>query len=160
MWVPRRRCSSCGHTLGLLPSVALERRLDAVETVGLAVVARIKGATIGAVAELDLPVTTVRDWLRRHRERAPGLERDMTRWAIGMGAQPPWDRPRDVERAAVTALGLAWQVACRRWNGQLGSVWRFWSAITGGAALATNSRPLFAGLRVRTVPTYGAPRAP
>lgn len=105
-WVARRRCTGCGMTLGLLPPAALERRLDAVETVGHAVVRRISGASIRTAAgELGLPATTVGDWLRRHRERAPELERELTRWAIGMGAQPPWDRPRNAERAAVTALG-------------------------------------------------------
>jgi len=148
-------------TLGLLPPAALERRLDAVETVGHAVVRRISGASIRTAAgELGLPATTVGDWLRRHRERAPELERELTRWAIGMGAQPPWDRPRNAERAAVTALGMAWHTARRRWNGRFGGAWRFWSAITGGAALATNRRSLFVAPRVRTATMHAVPRAP
>lgn len=159
--VPRRRCTSCGITTSLLPSAALVRRLDAVETVGQAVMLRINGPSIRTVAaELDLPATTVRDWLLRHRERAPELERDLTRWAIGLGASPPWDWPRDVDRAAATALGMAWHTACRRWDGRFGGVWRFWSAITGGRALVTNSRPLFAPPRVRTATIPAVPRAP
>ncbi len=133
------------ETHGLRPSAAVERRLDTVETIGQAVVGKISGASIRDVAaELDLPATTVRDWLRRHRERAFELERGLICWAIEMGEEAPCDRPRDVEPAAVTALGMAWHAACRRWSGRPGGVWRFWSAITGGRALATNRRPPFA----------------
>lgn len=88
--MPRRRCNGCGKTYGQLPSAALERRLDSVETIGKAVVAKIKGAsTPDVAAELDLPVTTVRDWLRRHRERALELERGLICWAIEIGEQVP-----------------------------------------------------------------------
>ena len=105
---------------------ALERRLDAVEMVGQAVVAKIGGASArDFAARLDLPATTIRDWLRRHRERAPELERGLICWAIERGEQVPWDRPKDVERAAVTALAMAWHAACRHWSGWPGGVWRF-----------------------------------
>jgi hypothetical protein len=138
----------------------VERRLDPVETIGQAVVGKISGASIRDVAaELDLPATTVRDWLRRHRERAFELERGLICWAIEMGEQAPCDRPRDVEPASVTALGMAWHAACRRWSGRPGGVWRFWSAITGGRALATNRRPPFAQRRDRRVTTYAVARA-
>lgn len=60
----------------------------------------------------------------------------------------------------MTALGMAWHAARRRWNGWPGGVWRFWSAITGGAALATNRRPPFAGGRDRRAATYAVARAP
>lgn len=161
VWVPRRRCTGCGKTHGLLPFAALERRLDAVEMVGQAVVAKIGGGSArDFAARLDLPATTIRGWLRRHRERAPELERGLICWAIERGEQVPWDRPKDVERAAVTALAIAWHAACRRWSGWPGGVWRFWSAITGGAALATNRRPPLAVLQVRRATPYAVPRAP
>ncbi len=60
---------------------ALERRLDAVETIEGAVVPKLSGATIRATAEaLGLPSMTVCDWLSRYHARAP---------ALGRGPPPP-----------------------------------------------------------------------
>lgn len=160
-WIGRRRCTGCGKTVAVLPPAALKRRLDAVETVGRAVAGKIDGASIRVVsADLELPVTTVRDWLRRHRQRAPELERDLTGWAIRMGAGVPWERPAAGERAAVAALRMAWHAASRRWTCRSRGVWQFWSGITRGMALATNRRPLFAEPRDRGGTTFPPSRAP
>ena len=108
VWVPRRRCRSCGRTQSLLPSRALERRLDAVETIGEAVVQKLRGATIRATADaLGLPSTTIRDWLSRFHERAPAMGRGLTAWAIGQGEEVGYPHV-DVDRQAVAALGAAW----------------------------------------------------
>lgn len=113
--VPRRRCRSCGRTQSLLPSQALERRLDAVETIGGAVLRKLSGATIRATAEaLDPPSTTVRDWLSRHHERAPALGRGLTAWAIGQGEDVGWRLEVDEDWRAVAALGATWRAWCRR----------------------------------------------
>src|SRR5690349_23240208 len=103
--VPRRRCRSCRRTQSLLLSQALERRLDAVETIGEAIVRKLGGATIRATAEaLGLPSTTVRDWLSRYHERAPALGRGLTAWAIGQGEEVgPLYIEEDTQ--AVAALG-------------------------------------------------------
>ena len=70
--VPRRsRCRGCEKTHVVLPDVCLARRRDAVAVIGAALVARAAGATQEAIAaELELPATTVRGWLRRAEERA------------------------------------------------------------------------------------------
>lgn len=144
IWVPRRRCKPCGTTTGLLPEFVLERRLDTVEAIGQAVAARIRGATITtAASEVGVPAETVRDWLRRHRERAPALERGLSAWTTTFTAYHRAPSSA-VDRDAATALGVLWHFASRKvpeWG--LIRPWRFWSLITGGVALATNTSPLF-----------------
>lgn len=142
--VLRRRCRSCGRTQSLLPSLALERRLDAVETIGEAVVRKLNGATIRATAEaLGVPSTTVRDWLSRYHERAPALGRGLTAWAIGQGEEVGWQLVVEEDRRAVAALGAAWCAWCRRGGRRPLGPWRLWGLITGGRALAANTSPLF-----------------
>jgi hypothetical protein len=141
--VPRRRCRSCGRTQSLLPPQALERRLDAVETIGEAVVRKLSGATIRATAEaLGLSSTTVRDWLSRYHERAPALGRGLTAWAVGQGEEVG-RLDLDGDRGAVAALGAAWRAWCRRAGRRPLGPWRLWGLITGGRALAANTSPLF-----------------
>ena len=142
--VPRRRCRSCGRTQSLLPSQALERRLDAVETIGEAVARKLNGATIRATAEaLGLSSTTVRDWLSRYHERAPALGRGLTAWAIGQGEEVGWQLVVEEDRRAVAALGAAWRAWRRRGGRRPLGPWRLWGLITGGRALAANTSPLF-----------------
>lgn len=143
VWVPRRRCRRCLKTQGLLPASALERRLDAVETIGEALIHRVLGATVQATAAtLELPTTTVRDWLARHRDVAPALTRGLMAWAIGQGSQAT-DLPTGEPQTAVSALGAAWYAWSRRPRNPRVGPWTFWSLITGGRALSTNTRPLF-----------------
>jgi hypothetical protein len=161
VWVPRRRCRSCGRTQSLLPAQALERRLDAVETIGDAVLRKLSGATIRATAEaLGLPSTTVRDWLSRYHERAPALGRGLMAWAIGQGVEVGRVEA-DEDRQAVAALGAAWHAWRRggRWRPM--APWRLWSLITGGRALTANRSPLFPfsadAERMAAAPTARAP---
>lgn len=143
IWVPRRRCRTCETTAGLLPEFVLERRMDTVDVVGQAVSERIQGAKIKTIAnELGIPTTTVRDWLGRHHEKAPALARGLRAWAAALGVES-WPPPIDVDRAAVTALGCAWHAASKDRSRRVSRPWRFWSLITGGVALATNTSPLF-----------------
>jgi len=69
---PRRgRCRICQATHVLLPSVALLRRVDLARVIGLALLAKTAGrGHRQAAAELGVPATTVRGWLRRFAERA------------------------------------------------------------------------------------------
>jgi hypothetical protein len=143
VWVPRRRCRSCGRTQSLLPPQALERRLDAVETIGDAVLRKLSGATIRATAEaLGLPSTTVRDWLSRYHERAPSLGRGLMAWAIGQGVEVG-RLQADEDRQAVAALGAAWHAWHRRGRWRPMGPWRLWGLITGGRALTANRSRLF-----------------
>ena len=143
VWVPRRRCRSCGRTQSLLPPQALERRLDAVETIGEAVVRKLSGATIRETAEaLGLPSTTVRDWLSRYQERAPALGRGLVAWAVGQG-EAVSHLPVDEDRRAAAALGAAWRAWRRRGGRPPLGPWRLWGLIIGGTALTANTSPLF-----------------
>jgi hypothetical protein len=117
--------------------------MDTVDVVGQAVSERIQGAKIKTIAnELGIPTTTVRDWLGRHHEKAPALARGLRAWAAALGVES-WPPPIDVDRAAVTALGCAWHAASKDRSRRVSRPWRFWSLITGGVALATNTSPLF-----------------
>ncbi len=67
----RARCRSCRRTHILLPSWCAPRRADAIEVIGTALAAALRGtgsARIGA--DLSVPPGTVRGWLRRVRSRA------------------------------------------------------------------------------------------
>jgi hypothetical protein len=121
----------------------LERRLDAVETIGEAVVRKLSGATVRATAEtLGLPSTTVRDWLSRYDARAPAVGRGLLAWATGLGEEVE-RLPVDEDRRAVAALGAAWRAWSRRGGRRTLGPWRLWAAITGGRALTANTSPLF-----------------
>ncbi len=64
---PRRaRCTDCGATHILLPTVLTVRRADSTEVIGTALAAKANGAGVRTIAaRLDRPVSTVRRWLRR-----------------------------------------------------------------------------------------------
>ncbi len=72
---PRRAmCSSCGGTHVLEPASTLPRLRDTAEVVGSAWQAKVAGAGHRTIARrLDRPVSTVRRWLRRLRDRAEEL---------------------------------------------------------------------------------------
>jgi hypothetical protein len=141
--VPRCRCQSCGRTQNLLPASALHRRLDTVETIGWAVVRSVNGASVRATAaELELPASTVRDWLSRHQERAPALARGLMAWAVGLGEEVGRHYADD-DRRAVAALGAASHAVRRRWPDWPVGPWRLWGLMSGGRALGTNTSPLF-----------------
>ena len=117
--------------------------MDAVETIGEAVVRKLSGATIRATAEaLGLPSTTVRDWLSRYHERAPSLGQGLMASAIGQGEEVG-RLHMDEDRQAVAALGAAWHAWCRRGGWRPLGPWRLWGLITGGRALTANTSPLF-----------------
>jgi predicted Fe-S protein YdhL (DUF1289 family) len=69
---PRRaRCAGCGRTHVLLPDWLLLRRADSVEVIGAALVAHARRLGYRRIARaIGRPPTTVRDWLRRWRDRA------------------------------------------------------------------------------------------
>jgi hypothetical protein len=93
---PRRgRCGSCGRTHVLLPDLCLARRLDSVDVIGAALGAAAQRRGTRRIASvLGVPTSTVRDWLRAHRQRGSPL--------------PPTDAPwqQRWRRMAVASNGL------------------------------------------------------
>jgi hypothetical protein len=141
IWVARVHCKVCGHSPGVLPDVCLSRRLDEVEVIGLAVVWVVRGRAVAAVAALlAVARSTVRGWIARFAVNAQGIAYCFAGLAIEWGAVV-FDLPAPPVRAAVEAIGRAYEAASRRLAGNVAGLWRFVSAVSGGAALATNRSP-------------------
>jgi hypothetical protein len=115
---PRRgRCTVCRQTHVILPDWVVLRRLDRVEVIGSALTASSRGRSFRKISDdLQLPPTTVRDWIRRFVART--------------AAHPPspgatTSSPFDLS-ALVTAVpdpssspGRLWRDANRSSHGQL-----------------------------------------
>ncbi len=141
IWVRRCRCMTCAVSHGLLPAFCLLRRLYAAEVIGPAVVAIVTGGATRQVAEAaGFPYTTVRDWRRRHRHRAPILAAGFAALAVEFGAVAP-ALGAVAERASLEALGCAWAAARVRFGSGVAGLWRFWSLVSGGEALSTTTDP-------------------
>jgi hypothetical protein len=131
-WVrPRRaRCRACGRTQVLLPCRLLERRRDAASDIGV-ILEAYAGRTgyRRAARELDIPVPTVRNWIRGLRGR----------WSvISVRFDPAAAHPDDPG----TAVGAVWGAAGRAgWSAR---PWEFASLATNGSLLATNGSLLVA----------------
>ncbi len=138
IWVRRSKCVPCRVSHCLLPAFCLLRRLYGAEAIGAALEAIIDGAVAREVADATgFPYTTVRDWRRRHRERAPVLAAGFAALAVELGAGAP-ELAAVPERAALQALDRAWAVARSRFDAVPGR-WRFWSVVSGGEALGTTT---------------------
>jgi Homeodomain-like domain len=144
---PRRgRCRerACRATHVLLPTVGLLRRVDLVEVIGAALLARARQASLRQVAaELGVPLSTVRGWLDRMTgERAELVRAHFTRLAVWLDPSVEAPQPRGSPLAdVVEAIGIAAVAAARR----LGSTgpasapsgpWRLAAGATGGRLLA------------------------
>jgi hypothetical protein len=126
-----------------LPDFLLERRLDETEVIGQALALSI-GAGLGMrpVADrLGVPMTTARGWRRRFRINAPVLTTALVGLAVRLDPAPVLLDAVDHETVALEALGATWQRARARFADQVGELWRFWSLISGGQALAPNRSP-------------------
>ena len=141
-WVelrPRRaRCAQCGRSHVVSPASSLPRRRDMVETVGAALEAAAAGKGHRYIAdELDLPPSTVRNWLRRARARAEWSRCTATRAAYELDpALPPAPvRPTPLA-SALDALGAVAAAAVRRLGLVGTSPWAIIAAVTGGQFLA------------------------
>lgn len=137
---PRRaRCRGCGGTHVLLPAVALPRRADLAEVIGVALAAKASGAGHRSIAGwLSRPAETVRGWLRRFAVRAPGWRAVFTGVLVQAGIDPVLPAPAGSGFAdAVAVIVAAASESAARWP-VLGPVspWVFASAVTGGALLA------------------------
>ena len=141
IWIRRGRCRSCRKTHALLPDFVHERRYDAVEVIGGALELGIGGLGMQKVAvEKGVPHSTVRDWRRRHRARAPALVQHFAELASRLGVVVG-EVPKGSEQAALILLKALWEKAGERLQEMSASIWRFWNAVCGGRGLATNTGP-------------------
>jgi transposase-like protein len=147
VWIRRGRCRACRRSHALLPDLVLVRRLDVVEVIGRGLALKVvQRLGLRPIAEqLGVPHTTVRTWWRRFRARAPTLLATCTALAVQLsGVSVPLTA--DDQCAALEALGLAWQRARTRFGEPVGRLWPFWSRISGGQGLRTNTSSPWAGL--------------
>jgi hypothetical protein len=120
----------------------LLRRLDLVEVIGAALLARATGLGHRCIAAaLGLPATTVRGWLRRFSRRAAEL------WALAAQLAHQYDTELGPIAArgspiadAVEALGVAAVAGVRRF-GPVRSPWQVISALTDTLMLSTSPLP-------------------
>jgi hypothetical protein len=127
----------------LLPDFLFFRRLDEVATIGQVLARRATARVeLRALArQFAVPRETLRGWWDRFRARSPTLLAEVLEVAIGLDAAP-LDLRRTSEAAVFEALDQAMQRAGRRFGEQrVGEVWRFWSRISGGNVLMTNTSP-------------------
>jgi len=146
IWIRRGRCPVCRRSHGLLPDLVLTRRLDEVEVIGQGLVLKA-AATRGLrpIAEhLGVPHTTVRTWWRRFRVRSSMMGASCTALAVSLDGTAVMLNTTG-ERAALEALEVAWQRARFRFGERVGRAWAFWSRMSGGQALGTNTSSPWAG---------------
>ncbi|MGH7378232.1 MAG: hypothetical protein ACREKK_12520, partial [Candidatus Methylomirabilales bacterium] len=144
IWVRRQKCRPPNKSHVINPAFVLARRLDPVELIGPSL---LRGNQQGwgsrrLALALDLPHTTVRDWRRRFRARAPTLAAGLAGVAVELGDGPPSLSP-EPETAAFQGLGAAWGRTRERFGEAVVSLWRFAAAVTGTGMLTTTTTPLF-----------------
>lgn len=143
IWVRRCRCNRCRCSDALLPSFCLERRFDAVEVIGPAVVALSGGLGCRRVAkEIGglFAYTTVRGWWRRYRERAGLLLEVLT-------AATRWCGPRLWGAASTDSLAVLEGVGSTVAVGAGVGLWPAVSLMLGGPWLsATTDVPSIGGV--------------
>ena len=139
--VRRSRCAGCRTTHVLLPVSALRRRLDAAETIVLALLAHVRGMGQRKVAaRLHRAEATVRGWLRRARQLATEI-RDLfarlghERFGCALRLGPLESTLAD----ALNVIGVVAQAAVQ----QLGPapLWHFVAGTSEGALLCNTSAP-------------------
>jgi hypothetical protein len=124
----------------------LIRRFDPGAVIGTALVRSISGVGLRTVAAaFDVPHTTLRDWRWRFRARAPVLAAGFGSLAVALGGAA-LEVAASPEVAALEALAGAWDQARRRFGASVPGPFDFASAVSGGALLATNTTPPWAGL--------------
>lgn len=135
---PRRtRCRDCAATHVLLPADVAPRRADTIEVVAAALLAHQAGAGRRVIAaDIDVPLDTVRSWLRRITARAEWLRHRATVWAFQCDPDLPPITPTGSRLGdALEALGVAVS-AHRRRLGTDASAWQLLAMIAGGRLLA------------------------
>lgn len=117
----------------------LVRRLDLVEVIGRALMAKATGAGHRSIAaDLARPEETVRGWLRRFAQRAVVIREQFTRLAHELGADLRTVEPRGSPFAdAVEAIGVAAAAAATRFGPA--AVWQFAAGASGGRLLSNTT---------------------
>lgn len=122
--IHRVACARCGATHSLLPDVLLAGRTDDVATIGAGVELAARGHGHRPIARmLQVPATTVRDWLRAARRTAPQLTQLLNgvKAACGSAVQLPRGTPLRVLVGAVWLAAGAWSLLA----GEPVDRWRF-----------------------------------
>lgn len=141
IWVRRIHCTGCGFSPGLLPAFCLTRRLDEVAVIGLAMVSVVAGRCLARVAALGaLAPSTLRGWVNSFRSQALAITASFASLAVAQGSDA-FHLPAEATRAAVEAIGRAYEAVRRRLAGNVVELWRFVSVVSGGELLATNRSP-------------------
>lgn len=141
IWIRRGWCAGCRQTQALLPSFLFAHRLDVDTVIGFALEQAAAGVGVRPIAlRLELPYTTVRDWCRRVKTKAPVLLSALLAFATGLDPAPVL-LGTDGAAAVLEALGHAWQRARQRRGTRVPDRWGFWSLISGGLALAPHTSP-------------------
>jgi hypothetical protein len=146
IWIRRGRCAVCRRTHALLPDLVLVRRLDEVAVIGRGLALKVL-ANVGLrpiATQLDVPHSTIRTWWHRFRARSPTTLAQCTAVAVALDGTAVMLTTAG-ERAALDALERAWQRAQIRFSDAVGELWRFWSRISRGEALGTNTTSPWAG---------------
>ncbi len=140
IWIRRARCTRCRVSHALLPDFLFDRRLDEVATIGQVLALRaVHNLELRTIARrFDLPRTTLRAWWGRFWTRWPTLLAELLDLAIGLDAAPV-ELLMDGEAAVFEALDQAVVRAHARFGKRVGDAWRFWSRISGGQVLRTNT---------------------
>jgi hypothetical protein len=139
-WIRRARCTPCRVSHALLPDFLFNRRLDEVATIGQVLALRaVHQLGVRTIARrFDLPRATLRAWWGRFRTRSPTLLAELLALAIGLDPAPI-ELLTNGEAAVFEALDEAVARARARFGEHVGDAWRFWSRVSGGQVLGTNT---------------------
>ena len=129
------RCQRCGTTHMLLPVNMLWRRRDDVAVIGDALVRAACGQGFHTIArDSGRSPAMVRGWLRRMRQRAPGIRVAFTRLLVELDPDPPpLVAAASVMADAVNAVLAVGAAAGRRFPALAGlPPWELACAVTAG----------------------------
>lgn len=145
IWIRRGWCGHCRRTQALLPCFLFVRRLDADQVIGSGLARAAGGRGTRPIAQqLGLPHTTVRDWWRRVKTKAPVLLAALLKLATTLDSTPV-ALTTDGVAAVLEALESAWQRAREHLGARMPDRWAFWSLVSGGLALAPYTSPPLPG---------------
>jgi transposase-like protein len=140
----RARCRSCRATHVVLPATLIPRRSYPLGCIAAALAAAGQGAGSRSVAaRLDVPVGTVRSWLRRARDNADALFRFGVQTVVALNPDllPTTPRPTQLGDALI-ALGAAAAAAIGRFTlDHHRNLWPVINVLTRGRLLAPTFSP-------------------
>jgi hypothetical protein len=122
----------------VLPNFVTEGRLDSVEVIGPGLEGAQEHGVRPTARLVEVPVSTLRSWLRRSEARAEMLAVVFSRFCVAWGDLAPRIAESGAA-AAFAAIRAAWATARRRLGEGAGALWRFANAVVGGKLLATNT---------------------